>query len=313
LNENRFDSKTDLMQASDTIVETAPLIEWFAPRVEGDRRIHVSQIIGLTGIICFSFLCCAGAGTIASMARVGDFDREFSSVVLPSTVTLIMVGCYVTTLLTLHTIASSLLPLSFRLILIFAVIYICLRLSTWSADEPILAIHVIVLMPLCIGGFFQRRVRRWRSLAWNQTPQALPLTISGLLDVTTAAALVLTVLTSAIQWNETRPEGVLLFVASALLMAVVGMHCWTRLCALCPISAQAESGYGIWFAINVSIAFFVFLGFLSFNAQSKFAFLAFIIAPAAVLIAHVGTEIPIRWLRGCGWTFERFDDSNRSP
>ena len=301
------------MHASDTIVETAPLVDWLAPRVEGGRRVAASLIIGLVGIIGFAFLCCAVAGTIALLARTSDLDREVTSVVLPAAITLLIVGCYVTTLLTLHTIASSLLPLSLRLVLIFSVIYVCLTLTAWSSEESVQPIHAILLMPLCVGGFFQRRVRRWRSLAWNQTPEDLPTTISGLLDTTTAAALVLTVLTSIIQWNEVEPEAVLLFVASALLMAVVGMHCWTRLCALCPISTKAESGYGIWLAINISVAFFVFLGFLSFNAQSKFAFLAFIIAPTAVLIAHLGTEIPIRWLRGCGWTFERFDDSTRSP
>ncbi len=301
------------MQASDSIVETAPLIDWFAPSVQGDRRVLASQVIGLVGIIGFTLLCCAGVGTIVMMFSTGNFDREFSRVVAPTVITLIIVGCYVTTMITLHTIASSLLPLSLRLIMIFAVIFGCLRLATWSTDEPILALYAIILMPLCVGGFLQRRVRRWRSLAWNQTAEALPLTISGLLDATTAAALVLAVLTSAIQWNEIEIETLLLFVPGALVMAVVGMHCWIRLCALCPISTQAESAYGIWLAINVSIAFFVFLGFLSFNAQSRFAFLAFVVAPAAVLIAHIGTEIPIRWLRGCGWTFERFDDSNRLP
>lgn len=298
---------------SETIIEPAPLIDWFAPRVAGERRVVASQVIGLCGIIGFSFLCCASGGTIAMLAQHGNFDRDFSSVVMPAAITLVMVGCYVTTLLTLHAIASSLLPLSLRLVLIFAIIYICLRLTTWSGEQPVLAVHVILVMPLCVGGFFQRRIRRWRSLAWNQTPQAPPLTILGLLDATTATALALTVLTSAIQWNEVELESVLLFIPAALFMSVVGMHCWTRLCALCPITAKAESGYGIWLAINVSIAFFVFLGFLSFNAQSRFAFLAFIIAPAAVLIAHIGTEVPLRWLRGCGWTFERFDDSNRSP
>jgi len=131
------------------------------------------------------------------------------------------------------------------------------------------------------------------------------LTISGLMDVTTTVALSLAVLTVAIEWSEVELEQLLLFMASVPVLAVIGMHCWIRLYSLCPVSAQAESGYGIWLAINVSIAFFAFTAFLVIFSESAYGLGAFIVAPATVLIAHVATEIPIVWLRGCGWTFER--------
>jgi len=125
------------------------------------------------------------------------------------------------------------------------------------------------------------------------------------MDVTATVALSLAVLNVAIQWSEVKVEQQLIFMGSVPVFAVIGMHCWIRLYALCPISAQAESGYGIWLAINVLIAFVAFVAFLSVYSQSAYVLGAFIVAPATVLVAHVATEIPIRWLRGCGWTFER--------
>jgi len=293
------------MQEPDSMVDTAPVIHWLAPGLQNGRRVVASQIIGLGGIIGFCFFCCAIAGMVVFVASDPDRGQELSDVIVTATIMLVAAGCYTTTLFTLHTIASSLLPLSFRLFLVFAVIYGCLRLSTWFSEVPVGVVHVIGLMPFCIGGFFQRWMRRWRCLAWNQIPRTSQLTISGLMDMTTTAALSLAVLTVAIQWSEVEIEQLLLFIGSVPVFAVIGMHCWIRLYALCPISSQAESGYGIWLAINLSIAFFSFAAFLVIYSQSAYGLGAFIIAPTTVLIAHVATEIPIRWLRGCGWTFER--------
>jgi hypothetical protein len=301
------------MDAHSSTTYSAPLVDRFAPSTSADRRILVSQIMGLTGIVLFSFSCCALLGTLASLSGMMRYDEDLTVVVFPTAMMLVGTLCYVSTLLALHTIASSLLPLSLRLTLIFAVIYVCLRLGTWATGEPIEAIHVVMLIPFCIGGFIQRRIRRWRSLAWNQTPQSIPMTILGLMDVTAAAALTLMVLTSAIRWADIEPESLLSFAPSSLFMALIGMHCWIRLCALCPMSARAESAYGLWFTINLLIAFIVFIGFLTVYAQSKLAFGAFIVAPLGVVMAHVGTEVPIRWLRGCGWTFERFDKIEHLP
>lgn len=294
-------------------IDTAPLMDRFAPRLSSGYPVHVSQVIGLLGIVLFSFLCCATLGTLTLIADLAKDDQDLTMVVFPTTVMLMVTLCYVTTLLSLHTIASCMLPLCLRLTLIFVVIYICLRLGTWTTGDHIDAIHVVMLIPFCAGAFLQRRIRRWRALAWNQTPLSIPMTISGLMDVTAAAALTLMVLTSAIQWAEIEPESLLSFAPSSLLMAVLGMHCWLRLCALCPISARAESAYELWFVINLLVAFLVWIGFLSFYAQSRLALGAFVVAPLGIIFAHIGTEIPIRWLRGCGWTFERFDHSYRLP
>ena len=240
-------------------------------------------------------------------------DEDLPLVVFTATIVLLGALCYVATLLTLHTIASSLLPLSLRLTMIFALIYACLRIGTWSADTPIEAIHVVMLIPFCLGALALRRFRGWRAMAWNQSPSSISMIIFGLMDVTAAAALTLMVLTSAIQWADIAPESLLSFVPACLFMTMIGIHCWFRLCALCPISSRAESAYSLWFAINVLAAVVICIGFLSVYAQSRLSFAAFIVAPLALFVAHVGTEIPIRWLRGCGWTFERFENSAPSP
>ena len=288
---------------------TAPIVDALVPQSLADRRPMVSLIFGLAGTIGTSLLCCFGAGTINPVFVPTEWDDELLGVVLTTTVLLVATLCYVTTLIALHTIASCLLPLSVRLTVVFAVIYGGLRLATWSDNEPVQALHAIMLMPFCIGGFFQRRIRGWRALALNQIPEAKPLTILGLLDVTTAVALTLALLTTTVNWADIGPVGLLVFAPSSLLMMVIGMHCWSRLCILSPISAQADSGNGIWLAINHSNAFFILIGFLAIHSQSRLAFLAFIVAPMTVLVAHIGTEIPIRWLRGSGWRFERVDQT----
>ncbi len=300
---------TGPLEPQHSITETAPVVDSLVPHARGRLRTVASQVLGLSGLILLSFLCCFGAGAVTLLSSSTNWDDEFVGVAFTTTVLLTATVCYVTTLLALHTIASSLLPLSLRLALIFAVIYVCLRLATWPTSDHVQALHVIMLMPFCFGSFFQRHFRRWRSLALNQIPHARPLTISVLMDVTTAAALTLTVLTSAVQWTDVGPVGLLVFVPSSVLMGVIGMLCWSRLCVLCPISTQAESGNGIWLAINQSNAFFVLIGFLAIYSQSRLVFLAFIVAPLTVLVAHIGTEIPIRWLRGCGWTFARIEQS----
>ncbi len=293
----------------DPNTKTAPVVDARVPQSLADRRPMVSLILGLAGTIGGSLLCCFAAGTINLVFVPTTWDDELMGVVFTATVLLVATLCYVTTLISLHTIASTLLPLSVRLSLVFAVIYGGLQLATWSTNEPVQTLHVIMLMPFCMGGFFQRHFRGWRALALHQIAAAKPLTILGLLDVTTTVALTLAVLTTTVNWADVGPVGLLVFAPSSLLMAVIGMHGWSRLCVLSPISSQADTGNGIWLAINHSNAFFVLIGFLAIHSQSRLAFLAFIVAPLTVLVAHIGTEIPIRWLRAAGWRFERVDSA----
>ena len=298
---------------STTIRQPAPLVERFITRSSDDQRMTLSLIMGLSGITLFAIGCCTLYGCTAAILGLVSQPEDWTAVVFPTTLSLLGLLCYVSTLLTLHTLASCLLPLSLRLTIIFALIYLCLRLATWPAGTAIEAIHVVMLIPLCLGGFALRRFRNWRALAWNQMPTSIPLTIFGLLDVTAAAALTLMVLTTAISWAEITPESLLSFAPASLMMAVIGIHCWFRLCAICPLSSRAEPAYSLWFTINVLVAFFSFLGFLVVYAESDLAFGAFVVAPLVLVVAHIGTEIPMRWLRGCGWTFERFEPGTRSP
>jgi hypothetical protein len=267
--------------------------------------VRKSQLLGLTGIVLYALLCCALAGGTLLLSEMVDRNDELSLTIASATVMFAVAGCYMVTLLALHTIACSTLSLALRLALVFVVTYGGLRFATWASDARIEVIHVLLLLPFCGGGFFARRFRHWRTLAWHQSPRSSPLTIMSLLDVTAATALILTVVTSAIAWSEIEIDGLLCFIPGSLLMAAIGMHCWARLCVLSPISAEAESGYGIWMAVNIANAFFVFLGFVIFLSQTRMSFAAFIVAPLTVVFAHVATEIPIRWLRSCGWTMQR--------
>ena len=298
---------------SSTTQPSAPLIDRFMPLTTPDQRIAWSQVLGLFGVIAFAVACCAIYGCVAAILETFIRIDDWTAVVFPTALALLGLLCYVATLLALHTIASCLLPLSFRLTIIFALIYLCLRLATWPFAQSIEAIHVVMLIPFCLGGFVLRRLRSWRALACSQSPASIPLTIFGLLDVTAAAALTLMVLTSAIRWAEIPPESLLSFAPASLGMAVIGTHMWLRLCAICPLSSRAEPAYSLWFTINVIVALCCFLMFSVYYAESDLVFGGFLVAPLVVFVAYIGTEIPIRWLRGWGWTFERFDANAGSP
>ena len=221
------------MDRQSKTIHTAPLVDWLARHAKPDRGTAISQAAGIVGIILYSFVSCVVLGVLPWGADSLPYDKDLTSVLFPTTAALVGVWCYVSTLLTLHTIASCLLPLTCRLTLIFVVIYVSLRLCTVIRGDQIEAIHVVMLIPFSLGGLAMRRFRGWRSLAWGQAPQSMPLTILGLLDVTTAAALTLMVLTSAIRWAEIEPESLLSFAPASLFMAFFGLHCWLRLCEKC--------------------------------------------------------------------------------
>jgi Na+/proline symporter len=94
-----------------------------------------------------------------------------------------------------------------------------------------------------------------------------------------------------------------------MIFAAFGLHVWTRLVSLCPIRQQAGTAFGIWMAVNILWAFLVFVSFAVGFSTSPVGLLGFIAAPGSLLVAHVWTEIPLRWLRGCGWEMVRIGET----
>jgi len=266
-------------------------------------RPQASLVLGLAGPALFAILSCAVVGLLAVWLEAippGSITRMIAGLL----VFLFAAGSYVAALLTLHLFASCQLPISIRLAMIYATIFLCWLAAVWSSGESVTSIQVLCTVPLCLGGFIARRFRRWRAVSWNQPLEDPKLTIFSLLDVTAAIALTLGMLTAG---NELDLRGLACFVPSAVILALFGIHVWARLLFICPVGQYAGSGFGIWMAVNVLLAFLIFVSAAVSFSSAPAGLLGFIVAPAALLVAHVWTELPLRWLRGCGWTLVRID------
>jgi hypothetical protein len=155
-----------------------------------------------------------------------------------------------------------------------------------------------------LGGFVQRRYGNWKTLSWSQrSTRSERVSIALLLDVTAAIALTLWML--SLGGHLYSPAAYLCFVPSSLLAGVVGMHVWARLTAISTDSSDVASGFALWMAGNISLGCIIWLALALMVTRPPQGLMGLVGATLVVVVAHLWTEIPVRWLRACGWTLVR--------
>ncbi len=266
------------------------------------RRIG-SLIVGLLGPFLFAIASCAVVGLFAPWVESIGSPNSASRHVAGVVTFLLASGSYFASLITLHLYASCQLPLSIRLAMIYVTIFFCWTAAVLPSGGLVTSAQVLSTVPLCVGGFLLRWLRGWRAQSWNQPIAKSKVTIFSLLDVTTAIAMTLGLISLEQEFYD--PRG---FACMLPVLAAFGLHVWARLTSISPIRHDAGTGFGIWMAVNILWAFLVFVSFAVGFSTSPAGLLGFIAAPCSLLVAHVWTEIPLRWLRGCGWAMVRVND-----
>jgi hypothetical protein len=265
-------------------------------------------VLGLLGPFLFASVSCAIVGLLVIWAERIAPRNSVEEAIAGIVIFLVGSGSYFAVMLALHLYASCQLPISIRLAMIYLTIFTCLSAAIWSTGEVVTSASLLGGLLLCLGGFALRRFRSWRALSWNQAVAKPKMTIFSLLDVTAAIALTLGLV--PLEEVDFDPGGLVCTVPGLIVFAGFGLHVWARLMSLCPIRQHAGTGFGIWMAVNVLWAFLVFVSFAVGFSTSPAGLLGFIAAPGSLLVAHVWTEIPLRWLRGCGWVMVRIDEAD---
>lgn len=268
-----------------------------------------SLLLGLGGTALFALLSCVVVGLLVVWLEMTPHRNIIERTTAGLLTFFVGAGSYVATLLAMQLFATCQLPISIRLSMIYVICSLGWLAATWSSGEPITPLFVIWYAPLCFGGLVQHGLNGWRAVSWNQTITKRKLTIFSLLDVTAAIALTLALVTAQdnLDWR-----GLACYVPAAAVFALLGMHVWARLACLSAIPQRRNTGFGIWMAVNVLLAFLIFLIYAASSGNTPTGILGFISAPLALLVAHVWTEIPLRWLRGCGWALVRTSDVKNS-
>lgn len=265
-----------------------------------------SLLLGLGGTALFALLSCVVVGLLAVWLEATPHRNVIERTTAGLLTFFFGSGSYFATLLAMQLFATCQLPISLRLSMIYLICFLGWNAAAWSFGERITPVIVIWYAPLCFGGLVQHALNGWRAVSWNQTIAKPKLTIFSLLDVTAAIALTLALVTAQddLDWR-----GLACYVPAAVVLALLGMHVWARLACLSAISQRRDMGFGIWMAINVILAFLIFLIYAVSSGNTPTGILGFISAPLALLVAHAWTEIPLRWLRGCGWGLVRISDA----
>jgi hypothetical protein len=265
-----------------------------------------SFVIGLLGVATFAICTSALAGVY--FAWVTDpalrSNQDLFAHWARTLAYLPLAGAYVTVLFSLHVIGSCRLPLTVRLSLVYAVLFISLAAILGNFQQPVDSLYVLCAAPFCMGGFLQRRYGRWKASSWCEpTGSNERLSIASLLDVTAAIALTFWML--SLGGHLYSAAAYICFVPAALLAAVVGMHVWARLTAISTDSSDVASGFAFWMAGNISLGCIIWLTMGLVVARPPQGLMGLVGAALVVLVAHLWTEIPVRWLRACGWTLVR--------
>jgi hypothetical protein len=194
--------------------------------------------------------------------------------------------------------------LTVRLALIYAILYLSLAAVMGQYRQPVDATHVLLVTPLCLGSVVMRRYAGWQTVNWNRRPTPPgKLSIATLLDAT--AAIALTLCLAGLSRKQLPWAAFLCAVPGSALLALVGMPVWARLTAIAGDSRDVAGGTAFWTAGNLLLGCLVWLTLAVLPEHP----IDGVRGSAGVLLltatAHLWTEIPIRWLRGCGWTMDR--------
>ncbi len=268
-----------------------------------------SLVLGLGGTALFALLSCVVVGLLAIWLEATPHRNVIERTTAGLLTFFVGTGSYVATLLAMQLFATCQLPISIRLSMIYVICFLGWLAAAWFFGEPITAVHVIWFAPLCFGGLVQHALNGWRAVSWNQTIVKPKLTIFSLLDVTAAIALTLALVTAQGDFDW---RGLACYVPAAVVFALLGMHVWARLACLSSTRQRRDTGFGIWMAVNLVLALLIFLVYAVSGGNTPTGILGFISAPLALFVAHVWTEIPLRWLRGCGWALVRTNDAKNS-
>ncbi len=293
--------------AGNDIVDDAPwLLESLLSKKDQRYWPIGSFVIGLLGVATFAICASAVAGVYFAWVSYPSFgsNQDLVDRWARTLVYLPLAGAYVTVLFALHVIGSCRLPLTVRLTLVYAVLFISLAAILGNFQRAVDPLYVLCAAPFCLGGFVQRRYGNWKTLSWSQrSTRSERVSIALLLDVTAAIALTLWML--SLGGHLYSPAAYLCFVPSSLLAGVVGMHVWARLMAISTDSSDVASGFALWMAGNISLGCIIWLALALMVTRPPQGLMGLVGAALVVLVAHLWTEIPVRWLRACGWTLVR--------
>lgn len=273
-----------------------------------DRRYWKvgSFVIGLLGVTTFAICASAAAGVYIAWATQWNFrstDHLFTTAAR-ALAYLPLAGAYVAVLFALQLIGQCRLPLTVRLSMIYGTLYVSMAAVLGNFELPVDSLYVLGAAPFCFGGILQRRYGGWNALSWNQSSEpASPLTVATLLDAT--AAIALTMWLIKLGHRHVPVAGYLCFAPTSVLCAVIGMHVWARLTSICNDSSDVASGFALWMAGNISLGCVIWLTMALVIPQPPHGMVGFIGAVMVVFVAHWWTEIPVRWLRACGWRLVR--------
>ncbi|MCG8652497.1 MAG: hypothetical protein MI861_21840 [Pirellulales bacterium] len=264
-----------------------------------------SFVLGLLGVIAYAIVAAAAAGVYLSWNTPWNYQpKEIAPMVASTMVLLPLTGAYVAVLLALHLIGSCRLPLTIRLMMVYAILYISLSAMLGSSQQSTRSFHVLCATSFCLGGFLQQHLGGWSATSWNRAVMSRSkFAIKDMLDITAAVALTLGIM--SLESRSVSLGAYLCMVPACCVFALIGMHVWARLMSLSDDSSDIVSGSGFWLAGNISLACLIWLVFaISVDETSQYV-QGLVTAVLVVLVAHWWTEIPIRWLRACGWKFVR--------
>lgn len=259
-----------------------------------------SLVLGLMGTVLIALVCCCALPFASFWLSNIPMQSEFTRTAYGVAALLIVTATIVTSLFSAQLIAFCHLPISVRLSLIIGLIVAGLTICTLTTDASIGADAILFCLPFCLGGFTLRRLASLRAIHWPQKIEDRKISIFWMMDVTSAIAILIALIAATPEFDY---RGLICYVPVTLLFASFGFPLCARINALSLSKTARETGFGLWIAVNVFVAALVFLIFVSVNGNSPVALIGLVAAPSMVAVAHYSTEIQIRWLRGCGWTF----------
>lgn len=264
-----------------------------------------SLVLGLLGVATFAL--CASAAAGAYIAWTSPNDWSVGDEWLTSTAGILaclpLAGAYVAVLFALQLVGSCPFPITIRLLIIYSILFLSLAAVLGNFEVPVDPLLVVYATPFALGSFVQKRYSGWSALRWNQPSVPTErISIATLLDITAAIALTLWLV--SISQLPLSGAGYLCFVPSSLICLIVGLHVWARLTCLSVDSSDRASGQAIWTAGNLTMGCLIWIVLVVIIPEPSRSLLGLAGAVLAVCVNYVYTEIPLRWLRACGWRFE---------